>query len=48
MIDVATFKLEDNQGVTEDEWDEDGKLQLSKKFIVDKEYKRILIKPVDT
>lgn len=48
MIDVASFKLVDNQGVSEDEWDEDGKLQLTKKFVVDKEYKRILIKPVDS
>ena len=32
MIDIAIFKLSNISGVKNDEWDEDGERELSKKF----------------
>jgi len=43
MIDIAVFKLKEAAGATTDEWDEDGELELCKKFEVAKTFERILV-----
>ena len=44
MVDVAVLKLSKVAGVTSDEWDSDGELELCKKFEVQRVLKRVLIK----
>ena len=43
MIEIAAFKLKNVAGVKNDEWDEDGELELCKKLEVTKSFKRILV-----
>ena len=43
MIEIAAFKLRKVAGVTNDEWDEDGELELCKKLEVSKSLKRVLV-----
>ena len=43
MVDVAVLKLSKVAGVTSDEWDSDGELELCKKFEVQQVQKRVLI-----
>ena len=45
MIDIAIFKIKNIPGVKIDEWDEEGELELSKKFEISKKFERIIIKP---
>lgn len=45
MIDIAVFKLSNVPGIKNDEWDEEGELELSKIFEISKTFKRIIIKP---
>lgn len=47
MIDIAFFKISDVAGVKNDEWDEDGELELSKKLEISKKFERIIIKPLE-
>jgi hypothetical protein len=44
MVDVAVYKLTKIAGVTEDQWDEDGDLELSHKLEVDYVKERVLVK----
>lgn len=44
MVDVAVLKLSKVPGVSTDEWDEDGELELSKKFEIHHVKERVLIK----
>ena len=45
LVDVAVFKLTNVAGVTTDQWDEDGDMELSKKLEVDYTKERVLVKP---
>ena len=45
LVDVAVFKLTKVAGVTEDQWDEDGDMELSHKLEVDYIKERVLVKP---
>jgi aminopeptidase N len=44
MIDVAVLKLTKVAGVTEDQWDEEGDMELSHKMEVEHKWERILVK----
>lgn len=43
MIEIAVLKLKPVAGVKNDEWDEDGELELSNKFEIVQTFKRVLI-----
>lgn len=45
MIEIAVLKLKPVAGVKNDEWDEDGELELSKKLEVVETFKRVLVNP---
>ena len=44
LVDVAVFKLTKVAGVTEDQWDEEGDMELTHKMEVDYVKERVLIK----
>lgn len=44
LVDVAVFKLSKVAGVSEDQWDEDGDMELSHRLEVDYTQERVLVK----